>query len=57
MEAKDWKQVNVTGGGGRVIDPVPYTGEGYLFEVKLLAGDLATIHDHHGTICNSKIFD
>ena len=50
MEAKDWKQVNVTGGGGHVIDLVPYMGERELFEVKLRAGNLAKMHDHHETI-------
>jgi hypothetical protein len=35
-ELKHWKQVNFTGGGGgRAIEPVPYTGEGELFGVKL----------------------
>jgi hypothetical protein len=34
-EAKHWKQVSVGGGSRRAIDPVPYTGEGELFGVKL----------------------
>ena len=35
-ESKHWKQVDFTGGGGgRAIEPVPYTGEGELFGVKL----------------------
>lgn len=56
-EAKHWKQVDVDGGGGRVIEPVPYTGEGELFAVKLRAGELAKMRDKHGTIRFSKVFD
>ena len=57
-EAKHWKQVDyVDGDGGRVIAPVPYTGEGELFAVKLRAGDFRKMRDRHGTIRFSKVFD
>ena len=57
-EAKHWKQVDVVAGGsGRAIYPVPYTGEGELFGVKLQADDLAKMRDHHGTIRFLKVFD
>ena len=56
-DAKHWKQVHVSGGGGRAIDPVPYTGEGELVGVKLQAGNLAKMRNHHRTIRFSKVFD
>ncbi len=49
--------MNVSGDGRYVINLVPYTGEGEVFEIKLLVKILAKMHDHHGTICYSKVFD
>ena len=47
-KAKDWtKHVS---GGGRHINPVPYTGEAELFGVKLASVDLEKMRNTHGVI-------
>ncbi|KAL3765172.1 hypothetical protein ACHAW5_008591 [Stephanodiscus triporus] len=53
--AKDW--VMHASGGGRTINPVPYTGEAELFGVKLAEGDLEKMRDAHGVIRYHLVFE
>ena len=53
--SKDWTMH--VGGGGRQINPVPYTGEAELFGVKLAKGDLKKMRDAHGVIRFHFVFE
>ncbi len=54
-EAKDWA-IHAKG-GGRPIEPVPYTGDSKLFKIKLADGDLDKMRKDHGAICFRRVFE
>jgi hypothetical protein len=53
--ARDWTMH--AGGGGRWINPVQYTREVELFDVKLVDGDLDKMRGTHGVIPFHKVFN
>ena len=52
--AKEWTMY--AGGGGHPLDPVLYTGEAELFDVKLVDGYVDKMRNTHGVICFHKVF-
>ena len=44
-------------GGDHTIEPVLYTGEAEVFDVKLADGNLEKMHDKHGVIHFHLVFE